>query len=133
LNKAGTDPIKHRELNMPIVLNPPNVAAPSSSYSHGILIAPNAKRLVISGQIGVRPDGSIAEGMKAQTEQAIDNLFNIVAAAGMKPTDIVKIVTYVTKADNIARGTIRQIRNPCPHQHTADYRRAGEPGISGRD
>lgn len=94
---------------MPIVLNPPNVAAPSSSYSHGILIAPNAKRLVISGQIGVRPDGSIAEGMKAQTEQAIDNLFNIVAAAGMKPTDIVKIVTYVTKADNIA--AMREVRS----------------------
>ena len=86
---------------MPEILNPSNVAAPSSSYSHGIVVGPNAKRLIISGQIGVRPDGSVADGITAQTEQAIDNLFNIVAAAGMKPTDIVKIVTYVTNRENI--------------------------------
>ena len=94
---------------MPEILNPSNVAAPSSSYSHGIVVGPNARRLLISGQIGVQPDGSIAKGMKAQTEQAIDNLFNIVAAAGMKPTDIIKIVTYVTKAENIA--AMREVRS----------------------
>lgn len=87
---------------MPDFFNPPNVVTPPPSYSHGVTIGPNAKRLVISGQIGVRPDGSVAEGMKAQTGQAIDNLFNVVAAAGMTPTDIIKIVTYVTKAENIA-------------------------------
>ena len=86
---------------MPIFINPSNVAAPSSSYTHGVLLAPYAKRLIISGQVGVKPDGAIAEGMKAQTEQAIDNLFNVIAAAQMKPTDIVKITTFVTKAEDL--------------------------------
>ena len=94
---------------MPTLINPPNVAAPSSSYSHGVVVGAHAKRLIISGQIGVRPDGSIAQGMKAQTEQAIDNLFNVVAAAGMKVADIVKIVTYVTNRENIA--DMRSVRS----------------------
>lgn len=94
---------------MPEFFNPPTVAAPSSSYSHGVIVSANARRLIISGQVGVRPDGTVAKGMKAQTEQAIDNLFNVVAGAGMKVSDIVKIVTYVTNPANIA--DMREVRS----------------------
>lgn len=94
---------------MPIMINPSNVAAPSSSYSHGVLLAPANKRLIVSGQVGVKPDGTIAEGIRAQTEQAIDNLFNVIAAAQMKPTDIVKITTFLTKAEDLAE--MRAVRS----------------------
>ena len=33
--------------------NPPTVAAPASTYSHGVEVKPNARWLHISGQIGV--------------------------------------------------------------------------------
>jgi len=93
---------------MPIFINPETVRAPSSSYVHGVLLAPHAKRLIISGQVGVRPDGAIAEGIKAQTEQAIDNLFEVIKAAQMDVTDIVKITTFCTRADQLAE--MREVR-----------------------
>lgn len=94
---------------VPMFLNPSSVAAPSSSYSHGVLMGAQSKRLIVSGQVGVRPDGSIAEGIQAQTEQAIDNLFNVIAAAQMKVTDIVKITTFLTSADDLAG--MREVRS----------------------
>ncbi len=94
---------------MPMFINPSNVTTPPSSYSHGVLIGPYARRLIISGQVGARPDGTMAEGIKAQTEQAIDNLFNVIAAAQMKPTDIVKIVTFLTRREDLA--VLREVRS----------------------
>lgn len=93
---------------MPRFINPPNVREPSSSYSHGVLLAPHSKRLIISGQVGVRPDGTIAEGLEAQTEQVFDNLLAVVEAGGMKPTDIVKIVTYCVVPDQFH--IVREVR-----------------------
>ncbi len=51
---------------MPRFLNPANVAAPSSRYSHGVEHSLKGRRLVISGQVGLKPDGALAEGLEAQ-------------------------------------------------------------------
>ena len=44
--------------------NPAAVAAPASNYSHGVEHAAGARRLLVSGQVGVRPDGSLADGWR---------------------------------------------------------------------
>ena len=93
---------------MPRFLNPETVPKPSSRYTQAIALAPHAKRLIISGQVGMKPDGTIAQGLEAQTEQVFDNILALVAAADMKPTDIVKIVTYCTVPGQMA--TIREVR-----------------------
>ena len=54
------------------------------------------RRLVIAGQVGVKPDGSLAQGLEAQMEQAWENLLAIVADAGMEPKDLVKVTAFVT-------------------------------------
>ena len=87
---------------MPHFLNPQEVAKPSSSYAHGVLLAPHAKRIIISGQIGVAPNGKVAEGITAQTEQAFDNLLAVLKAAQMEVKDIVKVVTYCTRREDLA-------------------------------
>src|SRR3712207_2468398 len=92
---------------MPRFLNPAGIAAPNSQYSHGVEHGP-ARRLVIAGQVGLRPDGSLPEGLEAQPGQCWDNLIQVLRAAGMDVTDLVKVTIFVTVPNAIA--TSRRIR-----------------------
>ena len=86
---------------MPRFLNPATVPTPSSNYTQAIALAPAAKRLLISGQVGAGVDGKVKEGIAAQTEQVFDNIFAILQAAEMEPKDIVKIVSYVVGREHL--------------------------------
>ena len=81
---------------MPTFLTPSSIARPQSRYSHGVVHRLSGRRLVIAGQVGIRPDGSLAEGLEAQMVQAWQNLLAVVAEAGMKPTDLVKVTAFAT-------------------------------------
>ncbi|OYW07930.1 MAG: hypothetical protein B7Z53_05505, partial [Rhodospirillales bacterium 12-71-4] len=76
--------------------NPDGVAAPGSRYAHAALVEGPHRRLVVSGQIGVAPDGSIAPTGEAQIDQVLDNLGAILAAHGMGPANIVKLGVFLT-------------------------------------
>ena len=83
---------------MPVTFsNPAGVHAPGSRYSHAALVEGPGRRLVISGQIGVQPDGSIANGGEAQIAQAVANLGAVLAAHGMGPANIVKLGVFLTE------------------------------------
>lgn len=82
---------------MPITFsNPDGVAAPAGRYSHAALVTGAGRRLVISGQVGIAPDGTILEGGPAQIEQALSNLGAILAAHGMTPRQVVKVTVFLT-------------------------------------
>ena len=86
---------------MPKVYNPETIAAPPSNFVHGVEVPANARTLYISGQTGVRRDGSIPESCADQADVAWQNLIEILTAAGMGVEDIVKISVFVTDpADN---------------------------------
>ena len=87
---------------MPRFFNPAAVAAPASNYSHGVEHAAGARRLLVSGQVGVRPDGSLADGFEAQAAVAFDNLLAVVAEAGMAASDLVKITAFATEPGQVA-------------------------------
>ena len=95
-------PILELVSTMPRILNPPTVRPPGGAYSHGVLVGAPFKRLLISGQVPVRLDGTVPEGLEAQLAQSFDNLLAIIAAAQMVPDDIVKTTTYVTQPGAIA-------------------------------
>ncbi len=76
--------------------NPAGVHAPAPSYSHAALVTGATRRLVISGQVGAAPDGSVAEGGEAQARQALANLGTILAAHGMGPQNVVKVSVFLT-------------------------------------
>jgi 2-iminobutanoate/2-iminopropanoate deaminase len=86
---------------MPRFVNPAGIAAPNSQYSHGVEHGPG-RRLVIAGQVGLRPDGTLAEGLDAQLGQCWDNLIAVLRAAGMDVTDLVKVTIFVTVPNAIA-------------------------------
>jgi enamine deaminase RidA (YjgF/YER057c/UK114 family) len=90
-------------------LNPDSVPKPASAYAQAMLHSANAKRLVISGQIGMTADGKLLEGMEAQLRQCWVNLFAVVMAAGLEKRHLIKTVIYVTQPGQI--GLFRRLRD----------------------
>lgn len=87
---------------MSTILNPPSIAAPVGAYSHAIVTPAGGRWLHVSGQVGIRPDGSLANGFEAQAETVWSNLVAILEAAGMTVNDLVKVSTYLVSGDSLA-------------------------------
>ena len=75
--------------------NPETLHAPVGRYVHQIEVESPQKVLFISGQVGMRPDGSVPDDAVEQLAVALENVLRNVEAAGMEPSDLVKITTYV--------------------------------------
>ena len=75
--------------------NPQDVHAPLGSYSHQIEVKGNERLLVISGQIGMRQDGTVPEDPLEQIDVAFENIFRNLRAAGMDVKDLIKITYYL--------------------------------------
>ncbi len=84
------------------IVNPEDIARPQSNYAQGVVHAANAERLVISGQLGVRPDGSVERGLEAQMERAWSNVLGVLAAAGFEKRHLVKVTAFVTQPGQVA-------------------------------
>lgn len=82
--------------------NPDNAPRPASNYSQVAEIRANHRRLVISGQVGQAPDGTIGEGYEAQALQAWENILAALGAAGMDASDIVKVTVFDVAPGNVA-------------------------------
>lgn len=82
--------------------DPPAVAPPVGRYSHGVIVPPNARWLTVSGQVGVAPDGSLAADFAEQARQAWRNVLAVVEGAGMRPEDLVKVTTFLTRPGDLA-------------------------------
>jgi enamine deaminase RidA (YjgF/YER057c/UK114 family) len=90
-------------------INPGIIAKPFGHYSHAIEIPATARRLYISGQVGVMPDGTLAAGFEKQAEWAWKNLLAILKTADMDVEDIVKYNTFLIDPDDIP--AFRRIRD----------------------
>jgi len=75
--------------------NPPDVHKPLGLYSHQIEIAGNERMLIISGQVGMREDGTVPEDPLEQIDVALENIFRNLRAANMNVKDLVKITYYL--------------------------------------
>ena len=81
--------------------NPPAVAIPASRYSQGVLHGAG-QRLLISGQVGVRPDGTVPADLTEQIDLAFANFMAVLAAGGMCPEHVVKITAMALSPDALA-------------------------------
>ncbi len=101
LNRIGGNPMR--------LINPDQIAKPASNYAQGVLHGAGAERLVVSGQVGVRPDGTVEQGLEAQMERAWNNLFGVLDGAGFEKRHLVKVTIFVTVPDAVA--TSRAVRD----------------------
>jgi len=90
------------------VHNPANVAPPASRYSQGVEVEAT-RWLHISGQVGVKPDGTLAGGTEAQMVECWRRIFKLLDSADMARENLVKVTAYLTNANDI--GLYRVVRD----------------------
>jgi 2-iminobutanoate/2-iminopropanoate deaminase len=94
---------------MIVYSNPEGVHAPLGSYSHTAKVPAGTELVFLSGQVGVRPDGFTPSTLPEQADQAFANIISLLAAHGLKATDIVKLTTYIVSGfDGQAIREVRQ-------------------------
>jgi len=76
--------------------------APAGHYSQAVR---SGSQLYISGQLPIRPDGEALpdDSIETQARQAIANMLAILAAAGGKPDDLVRVTAYIVGVANWPR------------------------------
>lgn len=87
---------------------PKTLHPPFSAYSPGVE-ATAERWLHISGQVGVRKDGSVVDGAEAQMEECWNHIFEILKSAKMEPRNLVKITGFVTRPQDV--GIFRKVRD----------------------
>ncbi|WDO04599.1 RidA family protein [Streptomyces murinus] len=75
--------------------NPLQVHTPVAEYTHQMEAGPSARWLVLSGQIGMRPDGEVPTEPIEQVSVALENIRRNLEAAGMSVADLVKLTFYL--------------------------------------
>lgn len=97
--------------------NPPSVREPTG-YTHAIQITGEARRLVISGQVGIALDGTVPSTGEGQIAQAFANLRAVLTANSMTIENIVKTTVFLTDRGLLstfrsARGAVFGDHAPC--------------------
>ena len=90
--------------------DPDGIHPPVGHYSHASEIVAPARWLYLSGQVGLRPDGTLAMGITAQAEQALANLKTALEDTGMGFEDIVKMTVLLTDPAHIAEAAAVRAR-----------------------
>ncbi|MCI0553506.1 MAG: RidA family protein [Anaerolineae bacterium] len=75
--------------------NPQDVHEPLGSYSHQVEIRENERMLVLSGQVGMREDGTVPDDPLEQMDVALENIFRNLRAANMDVRDIIQLTYYL--------------------------------------
>ncbi|MFK7864157.1 MAG: RidA family protein [Pseudohongiellaceae bacterium] len=91
-----------------VTLDPPSIAR-ANSYSHGKLVPMSANLLFTAGQVGRNKDGELGDGIEEQAMYAMNNLLEVIKAAGMDGENILKMTVYYLQEDHI--GPIFAARN----------------------
>jgi 2-iminobutanoate/2-iminopropanoate deaminase len=87
------------------VISTPKAPAAIGPYSQAIEVN---GMVYTSGVIPVNPEsGAIPEGSKAQAEQALTNLSNLLEAAGTSMDNVVKTTVFIKEMDDF--GTINEV------------------------
>jgi 2-iminobutanoate/2-iminopropanoate deaminase len=76
-------------------LNPPGVHAPRGLYSHTVTVPAGTDLIFISGQVGVRPDGTTPSSIAEQADQVFANIVTHLQFHGLPPSSIIKLTTFM--------------------------------------
>ena len=97
--------------------NPSSIAAPASAYAQGLCVKDASRWLAISGQVGMLPDGTIADDSAEQMQTCWDRIFAVLEDAGMTKKNIVKVTVFLTRAEDVS--LYREVRDKNLDGHIA--------------
>ena len=87
-----------------VAVDPTTLAPPFARYSHGCEVsfaAPNTRMVFVSGQLGVKPDGTCSEDAYTQATQCLKNVLAVLDGAGMGVANVVRLNAYVTHREHL--------------------------------
>lgn len=77
--------------------------APAAIGPYSQAVVASGRFLFCSGQVALRPDGTLVEGdVRAQTEQVMQNIQAVLAAAGTGFENVVKTTIFLSSMDHFA-------------------------------
>jgi enamine deaminase RidA (YjgF/YER057c/UK114 family) len=82
-------------------IKPGGIAPPAANYAHAILTETATRWLHTSGVVPTRPDGSVPDEIEEQVEVVWGNIEAMLVQAGMEPSDIVSVTTYVVAGEDL--------------------------------
>jgi enamine deaminase RidA (YjgF/YER057c/UK114 family) len=82
-------------------LRPAGIAAPAARYAPGVAVPAGARLVLTSGQLGVRPDGTVPEDATEQARQCLRNILAILAADGMGAEHVLRLSAFVTAREHL--------------------------------
>ena len=89
--------------------NPPGVAGPFATYTHGIELEGPHRYLYGAGQAGVASDGTVGEGIEEQAQLVWENIRTVLGAADMDISDIVQLNMFlINREDHAAAAAVRE-------------------------
>lgn len=74
-------------------------------YSQGLIVRGETRTLYVAGQVGVDASGQAATDFETQARQAWTNLLDVLAKAGMRVQDLIKVTAFLTNAGDYAAYT----------------------------
>jgi enamine deaminase RidA (YjgF/YER057c/UK114 family) len=69
-------------------------------YSPGV-VAPAGELVVVAGMVGMGPSGAVVGDIVGQTKQVFENIRAVLEAAGCGLKDVIRLQTFLTRADDI--------------------------------
>ena len=96
--------------------NPAGVHSPLGLYSHTVVVPAGTELVFLSGQLGVRPDGSAPNSIAEQADQVFANIITLLRAHGLEASDIVKLTTFMVAGHDGDAVRAARIKYLGPHR-----------------
>lgn len=89
-------------------VNPGTVHAPVGAYTHMAVVPAGTELVFISGQVGMKPDGTIPATLAEQAEVVFENLRACLAAQGLGMQHVIKLTSFLVSGQEVQ--VMREIR-----------------------
>ncbi|MEO0494005.1 MAG: RidA family protein [Actinomycetota bacterium] len=99
------------------VIDPDGIAPPAAAYAHAVVSDAPARMLHTSGVVPTRPDGTVATDIADQAREVWRTIGALLDDAGLAPTDIVSVTTYVVPGQDL--GAVMAARDAVLDGHLA--------------
>ena len=83
------------------VIRPAGIAPPAARYAHAVATTGAEQWLHTSGVVPTQPDGSVPDDVGDQARTVWQNIAAMLSEAGMAPSDIVSVTTYVIPGQDL--------------------------------
>lgn len=84
------------------IFNPDTVRPPAGTYSHVARVPAGASLVVIAGQVGIGPDGTLEHDFDGQCTQVFANLEAALKAAGAGWANVIQTMSFLTRREDLA-------------------------------